>query len=66
MAHADNIQEVEVAKIRSVKAKASDLTNKLRKKVNLLIDVVNNSKLDTAQRKETLKAKGLDYDILKD
>ena len=66
MAHASNIQEVEVAKIRSVKAKASDLTNKLRKKVNLLIDAVNYSKFDPARQKESIKASGPDYDILKD
>lgn len=34
-------REVKEAKIRTVKVKAADLTHKLRRKVNLLIDAVN-------------------------
>ena len=68
MAIDNGIKEASIDKIRTLKAKASDLTNKLRSKVNLLIDAVNknNSKLNISQTKEESKGMVPDYDILKD
>ena len=35
--------------IRAVKAKTSELSNKIRKKVNLLIDAINSQKLEVGK-----------------
>lgn len=37
-------QEAEIDAIRGVKSKTSDLINKLRKRINLVIDAINNSR----------------------
>ena len=37
-------KEKEMESIRSVKTKTSDLSNKIRTKLNLLIDAINNQK----------------------
>ena len=37
-------QEAEIDAIRSVKSKTSDLINKLRKRINLVIDAINHSR----------------------
>ena len=37
-------QEAEIDAIKGVKSKTSDLINKLRKRINLVIDAINNSR----------------------
>ena len=68
-------QETELANIKAVKVKTSDLINKMRRKVNLMIDAVNQEKLVVTPitgglklRESTMKttADSKKYDILKD
>ena len=68
-------QEADLAKIKAVKVRASDLINKMRRKVNLMIDAVNQEKLAVTPitgglklRESTIKTSDpkKHYDILKD